>query len=101
ILQAALDIAQGLAYIHSKDVIHGDLSSGNIMLRTDPSNPLGVQAKVCDFGLSRFLEGPDQSHISNARQGTPYYMAPEVLAHGLMSREADAFSFGVILWELF
>ncbi|KAL6758747.1 hypothetical protein V8C86DRAFT_2587039 [Haematococcus lacustris] len=101
LLQVALDIAQGLAYIHSKDVIHGDLSSGNIMLRSDPSNPLGVQAKVCDFGLSRFLEGPDQSHISNARQGTPYYMAPEVLAHGLMSREADAFSFGVILWELF
>jgi serine/threonine protein kinase len=35
--------------------------------------------QVCDFGLSRFLEGPDQSHISNARQGTPFYIAPEVL----------------------
>jgi len=30
-----------------------------------------------DFGLSRFLEG-SQSHISDARQGTPYYIAPEV-----------------------
>lgn len=52
-----------------------DLSSGNIMLRSEPRCSCGRQAKVCDFGLSRFLEGPEQSHISNARQGTPFYVS--------------------------
>jgi len=101
ILQVASDIARGMAYIHERQVVHGDLSSGNIMLRFEPRTTSCFQAKVCDFGLSRFLEGPEQSHISNARQGTPFYIAPEVLKQGIMSRDADVFSFGVLLWEMY
>lgn len=47
------------------------------------------------------LAPPLQHHTPPSPQGTPYYMAPEVLAHGMLSREADVFSFGVVLWELF
>ncbi len=52
-----------------------------MLLRTSPgASSLGVQAKVADFGLSRFLDvGPGgKTHVSGARQGTPYYIAPEV-----------------------
>lgn len=76
-LQVAIDIARGLAYIHERNIVHGDLSSSNIMLRFTPRAESCFQAKVCDFGLSRFLED-SQSHISDARQGTPFYIAPEV-----------------------
>ncbi|GFH10514.1 protein kinase domain-containing protein, partial [Haematococcus lacustris] len=42
-----------------------------------------------------------QSHVSNARQGTPYYTAPEVFTEGHMTKAADVYSFGVILHELY
>ncbi|GFH12221.1 protein kinase domain-containing protein, partial [Haematococcus lacustris] len=100
ILQLAKDIAKGLAFVQQKNVIHGDLSSGNIMLRFDARAVSCYTAKVCDFGLSRFLDGPNQSHISNARQGTPFYISPEVLHQGIMSKDADVFSYGVLLWEM-
>ena len=60
-------------------MVYADLSSGNIMLRYEQRQCSCFRAKVGDFGLSRFLEGPEHSHISNARQGTPFYIAPELM----------------------
>lgn len=49
ILQLACDMASGLAYIHDKAVVHGDLSSSNVLLRREPGvAPLGARAKVRD-----------------------------------------------------
>lgn len=42
-----------------------------------------------------------QSHISNHKAGTPFYMAPEVVQHGVLSKRADIFSYGVVLWEIY
>ena len=39
--------------------------------------------------------------MQNHRAGTPYYVAPEILRNGTLSKKADVFSFGVILWELY
>jgi serine/threonine protein kinase len=48
-----------------------------VLLKRDASAVAGVVPKVADFGLSVLL--PEQaSHMSNLRQGTPFYMAPEV-----------------------
>lgn len=44
--------------------------------------------KVADFGLSVKM-ALGQSHLSNMRQGTPFYAAPEVVNQGLLSRPAD------------
>lgn len=44
--------------------------------------------------------GEGRSHISNARQGTPMYIAPEILTHGHISQPADIFSFGAVLREM-
>ncbi|CAI5732199.1 unnamed protein product [Peronospora destructor] len=105
----AMDIAEALAYLHSKQpkpVLHRDLKSSNILLDS------AFTAKVADFGVSRYgtpqsTEGEededdmnDQSamtrSVSNIR-----WIAPEVLsgdAH--YSTKVDIYSFGVILSEL-
>ncbi|KAL6762114.1 kinase-like domain-containing protein [Haematococcus lacustris] len=89
------DVAQGMAYIHSRNIIHRDLKPDNVLLQDSPD---GVVAKVADLGLSVVL-GRHQTHLSDARAGTPLYMAPEVLL-GHSSRAGDVYSFGVMAWEL-
>uniref|UniRef100_A0A671UIN1 non-specific serine/threonine protein kinase n=1 Tax=Sparus aurata TaxID=8175 RepID=A0A671UIN1_SPAAU len=58
---------QGLAYLHSHNLIHRDIKAGNILL-TEPG-----QVKLADFG-SASIACPANSFV-----GTPYWMAPEVI----------------------
>lgn len=58
----------------------------------DPE-PWELCAKVSDFGLSVKMD-PATGHVSNLRQGTPFYIAPEVRDQGHMSMAADSFAFG-------
>ncbi|CAD7699742.1 unnamed protein product [Ostreobium quekettii] len=103
ICQLALEAASGMSHLHTQhNIVHGDLSSKNILLKRDPTDGpdvLGV-AKIADFGLSIKM-GMLQSHISNQRAGTPFYMAPELCHQGKLSKKADVFSFGVFMWELY
>ena len=59
-----------------------------------------THAQVADFGLSLSLNC-DKSHVSGIRHGTPLYVAPEVLTESKVSKAADLYAFGVILWELY
>lgn len=43
----------------------------------------------------------DATHCSTQTFGTIPYMPPELLSAGVMSRKADVFSFGIIMWQLF
>ncbi|KAF5827963.1 kinase-like domain-containing protein [Dunaliella salina] len=72
----------------------------NVLLKADSSSKLGLTAKITDFGLSTNL-GPHATHASNFTGGTPYYAAPEVAMTGRTSKASDAFSFGVIMAELY
>ncbi|GFH13184.1 protein kinase domain-containing protein, partial [Haematococcus lacustris] len=100
VLQLATDIAAGMAHVHSRNVVHGDLTPSNILLRAARSTLSGYVAKVAGFGLSWKLTG-GQEHVSNARQGTACYIAPEVMHTGIMSKPADVFSFGMLLHEMY
>ena len=52
------------------------------------------------FGLSAAL-GPDMSHVSAFVNGTPFYSAPEIALTGRVTQASDAYSYGVIMVELY
>jgi len=89
-LPIAMDVAHGMAYLHSRNVIHRDLKPENILLTSNN------RAKVSDFGLSVTNRGQELT----AETGTYRWMAPEVIRHESYSSNADVYSFGVVLWQL-
>ncbi|CAL8465702.1 g5238 [Coccomyxa elongata] len=98
VVATALGMASGLAFLHSQGLMHGDLSSGNVLLASSPDAPHGFRAKISDFGLSRKMD--IQSRIETKTTGTINYMPPEVLSDGIVSKAADVYAFGVLLWEM-
>ena len=96
-LTAAADIASGMAFLHARGIVHGDLTGGNVLLATDPSSRNGVVAKVADFGLARSMEV--QSKIETRTYGTVTHMPPELLEKGIFSKVSgglpdESFSLG-------
>uniref|UniRef100_A0A671PBH9 non-specific serine/threonine protein kinase n=1 Tax=Sinocyclocheilus anshuiensis TaxID=1608454 RepID=A0A671PBH9_9TELE len=82
---------QGLAYLHSHNMIHRDVKAGNILL-TEPG-----QVKLGDFG-SASIVSPANSFV-----GTPYWMAPEVILamdEGQYDGKVDVWSLGITCIEL-
>ncbi|KAF0691268.1 Aste57867_17446 [Aphanomyces stellatus] len=97
----ALDIADGLVYIHSRHIIHRDLKSRNILLADvdNASVPPRVGAKVTDFGLSRYFGGASQASFS-CGVGTYRWMAPEMIIGTRYTNAVDIYAFGMILSEM-
>lgn len=90
---AAFDIARGMQFLHSCNIIHRDLKSLNILL--DAENRI----RICDFGLSR--RASDESVLMTQNIGTAHWMAPEILATttGYTSK-VDVYAYGIVLWEI-
>ncbi|GLU21034.1 hypothetical protein SLE2022_371990 [Rubroshorea leprosula] len=86
-------LMQVVLYCHEIGVVHRDLKPENILLATKASLS---QIKLADFGLATYIK-PGQSLLGTV--GSPFYIAPEVLAGGY-NQAADVWSAGVILYIL-
>ena len=91
--RVALDVARGLAYLHSRGIVHLDVKSLNVLLAHD------LTAKLADCGAARALGDRDGATLTSPA-GTLAWMAPEVMTGDRATDKADAYSFGVLLWEL-
>ncbi|KAA3673254.1 uncharacterized protein DEA37_0000380, partial [Paragonimus westermani] len=88
-------IAEGMHYLSSRNIIHRDLAARNVLLSAD------WVCKVSDFGLSRLLD-PNREYYLRDRGALPMkWLAPEVLANKKFSKKSDVWSFGVLLWEIY
>eukprot|EP01089_Gocevia_fonbrunei_P014261 TRINITY_DN3869_c0_g1_i1.p1 TRINITY_DN3869_c0_g1~~TRINITY_DN3869_c0_g1_i1.p1 ORF type:complete len:438 (-),score=76.92 TRINITY_DN3869_c0_g1_i1:38-1351(-) len=89
-IKLAHDVACAMAYIHSRNIIHRDLKSKNLLVDE------GWKVKICDFGLAR--TAARNNHMTLC--GTDDWMAPEVILGMQYNQKADVFSYGIVLCEI-
>lgn len=98
--ELARQIAQAIAYMHKRNVLHGDIKSENILIN-DTS-----QIKLCDFGHSFLKSDPAGRLFKNLSQGiascSPPWLQPERAKNYfyLYDEACDIFSFGIVMWEI-
>jgi len=92
-LKLFIPLCNAVHYAHEQDMIHRDIKPGNIMLDSD------ARPVLTDFGLARLLS-TSQYTRTGAVLGTALYMAPEQVRGEHVTRSADIYALGIILFEL-
>mmetsp|Transcript_2496 Transcript_2496/g.5471 ORF Transcript_2496/g.5471 Transcript_2496/m.5471 type:complete len:860 (-) Transcript_2496:94-2673(-) len=101
VLDITREVCGAGAYLHSRGIIHGDLTANNVLVRSHIS-PKGYVCKLCDFGLARVLEG-EESEIMTTQLGTVTHMPPELFQldrqAAKLTPKADVYAAGVLMWQ--
>lgn len=88
----AMQVAEGLAFAHSRGVVHCDVKPGNIMVLHNGT------IKITDFGVARLPTG-SRTFVGNVL-GSPRYISPEQIVSRPVDARSDLFSLGVVLYEM-
>lgn len=92
----AYQIAAGMNYLGTKNVIHRNLAARNVFLQNTQ------QIKICDFGLAKLLQKEQEMYVSRQKETFPSkWYAPESIKNREFSSRSDVFSYGVLMWELY
>ena len=97
--EVAMQLLEGIDFLHKHKVVHRDLKPGNILIVKYEGS---VVPLITDFGLSKSAETGDGSQFSNSfGGGTQRYSSPEQLQGKPLRFNTDLWSYGAIVYELF
>ena len=89
-VEMATQIARGLGYAHSQEIVHRDIKPSNILMTSDEN------LQVADFGIARTSYRMERTYGA----GTLLYMAPELWTEDKGDYRVDVYSLGVTLFEM-
>jgi eukaryotic-like serine/threonine-protein kinase len=91
-LRIILPLAEALALVHQRGIVHRDVKPGNVILARDD------MPMLTDFGVAH-LAGSDIT-MQHGPVGSPSYAAPEQIRRQPVDGRTDQFALGTLLWEL-
>src|SRR4051794_9664590 len=93
--EIAADVADALAVLHARRLVHRDVKPGNILVLERPG---AVAAKLADFGIVAAVDGTRLT-ATDAILGTAAYLSPEQVAGGTVDTASDVYSLGLVVLE--
>lgn len=97
VVAIAAALADALAHVHARGVVHRDVKPGNVMVGKHG------ELKLMDFGAAAYVGESETTPSASEGElafGTPLYLAPEQLLGAEADPKSDVFSLGVLLYEL-
>lgn len=93
LFNAAIQVAEALAYVHARGMVHRDLTPGNILLTRERV------PKVMDFGLVQLAQVSRDLTRTGYTLGTPHFMSPEQARGQEVGPASDLYSLGCVIYK--
>ncbi|KAM9821219.1 tyrosine-protein kinase transmembrane receptor ROR2 [Neosynchiropus ocellatus] len=94
-LHVITQVAAGMEYLSSQQVVHKDLAARNILVYDK------LSIKILDLGLYRDVYSADYYNLMGTNPFPIRWMSPEAIMYGKFSTDSDIWAYGVLLWETF
>jgi serine/threonine protein kinase len=98
VAKVGADVADALAYVHSRGIVHRDVKPANILTPGSTQHGGTPHAKLADFGIARLIDGARLTATGSVL-GTAGYLSPEQASGEVAGAEGDIYSLGLVLIE--